>query len=275
MNSATFPDPRRVTQLRDFLDPLVDRFESPDYIDNDPIAIPHAFDSRGDIEVVGLFAALLAWGQRPTILSKLADLSERMDHRPYDFVLNFREDRDMDRLSGFKHRTFNDQDAFWLITNLSRALNESGSIEALFAIRPDDDCIGQGIENFTSTILDRNPRTPSRLRKHVARPSTGSACKRLCMYVRWMCRPGPFDLGLWDSVDRSQLVLPLDVHSGRQARALGLLTRKSNDWPAAIELTENCALLSPKDPTRYDLSLFGIGAYGVDIPEGLRVNLPT
>ncbi len=260
-----------VGPIKAYLDPLVTQFETVRFIDDDPISVPHAFDSRGDQEVIGLFAALLAWGQRRTILAKMADLCERMDNQPFNFVANFNVDRDAERLIGFKHRTFNASDAVWLIGNLSLALREHRSIEALFNVQPEHDHIGPGIERFSSLILNPEFGTPNRLRKHVARPSTGSACKRLSMYVRWMTRPGPFDLGLWKSVSPRQLIAPLDVHSGRQARELGLLRRKANDWRAAIELTESCRLLSASDPIRYDLALFGIGANRLTIPSELLI----
>ena len=257
-------------ETKAFLDPLVEQFEAESWIDDDPISIPHAFDDPRDQETIGLFAALLAWGQRPVILSKLAELCERMGNRPFDFVRNFSESRDAHKLVGFKHRTFNDGDAIILVRNLGRALRTSGSIEALFQVGGEDADIGPGIESFASAILDAHSDTPRRLGKHVARPSTGSACKRLAMYVRWMVRSGPVDLGIWDSIRPDQLVAPLDVHSGRQARALGLLTRKADDWRSALELTRACRGMCATDPVRYDFALFGIGVHGIDIPPHLQ-----
>lgn len=253
--------------LQTLLDPLVEQFESVDYIDDDPVSIPHAFDDPQDQEIIGLFAAILAWGQRKTILSKLAELSERMDNRPYRFVYDFNVNRDAHQLDGFRHRTFKPEDAVWLVDNLRTCLRTFQSIESMFV--PDDvhkaNSLEPGIEHFSGVLLNANPATPRRLFKHVARPSTKSACKRLCMYARWMTRPGPYDLGIWKRIQPKQLIAPLDVHSGRQARTLGLLTRKQNDWKAAIELTESCRQLNRNDPIRYDLALFGIGAYQIDL----------
>ncbi|NNF57586.1 MAG: TIGR02757 family protein [Rhodothermaceae bacterium] len=249
--------------LQATLDNLVARYERPAFIADDPIAFPHAFDDPRDQEVIGLFAALLAWGRRSIINSKLAELVERMDYRPYRFVRDFRPARDEARLAGFKHRTFQPADAFALTCALQATLYAYDSLEALFATHlpagaPD---IGPAIQGFSDTLLTITPEAPMRT-KHFARPSTGSACKRLAMYARWMVRSGPVDLGLWNSVSPAQLVLPLDVHTGRQARRLGLLTRRQDDWKAVHELTALCRAFCPDDPARYDFALFGVGAYG-------------
>ncbi|HET6569311.1 MAG TPA: TIGR02757 family protein [Rhodothermales bacterium] len=250
-------------KLKAYLDALVDELEQPAFIPDDPIAIPHGFDDPRDQEVIGLYVALLAWGRRATIMSKTAELCERMRYRPYAFVKGF-DAEDAGRLAGFKHRTFQPEDAFWLTRCLSALLNEFGSIEQVFAryMGSGDPHVGPGIEGFATTLLHAVPSVPDRLAKHVARPSTGSACKRINMYLRWMVRPGPVDLGLWTHIGTGQLLLPLDVHSGRTARALGLLKRPVNDWRATLELSEVCRVMCPEDPARYDYAFFGSGASG-------------
>lgn len=249
--------------LKTYLDTLVRKYETSEFILLDPISIPHGFDDPADQEIIGLYAALLAWGQRKTVLNKLADLCERMNYRPLDFVANFSEEKGRQHLAGFKHRTFQPEDAFWLTHNLSLVLERFGSIEGAFSTFLDksEGHVGSAIQGFSNLLFSISPETPARLRKHLARPQTGSACKRLCMYLRWMVRTGPVDLGIWQSLDTSLLVLPLDVHVGRQARALGLLARKQDDWRAALELTQNCRRLCPEDPSKYDFALFGTGAY--------------
>lgn len=277
--------------LKQYLDDLVDRYENPAFIEDDPIAIPHGFDDPRDQEVIGLYAALLAWGRRATVLNKMEELCERMDYRPYRFVRTFDPARDADALDGFVHRTFQPEDAFWFTKNLSAALDRhGGTVEGIFADALDahdaassdaaaassgpasdqaDDVdstglpvgVGPSIQGFSTTILQIDPKTPQRLRKHLARPDAKSACKRLNMYLRWMVRPGPVDLGLWTRIAPERLMLPLDVHSGRQARALGLVQRKSNDWKAVQRLTAACRWLDPSDPARYDFAFFGPGAH--------------
>lgn len=262
--------------LKAYLDRCVDRYQRPAFITPDPVSIPHAFDDPRDQEVIGLYAALLAWGRRATVLAKMEDLCERMRYQPYRFVRHFEHGGHALRLEGFKHRTFQPIDAYWLTRNLSRALQAHETIERMFArhLGPGAPHVGPAIQGFSDTLTGF-PDTPARLRKHLARPSTGSACKRLCMYLRWMVRKGPVDLGLWNQITPGQLILPLDVHSGRQARALGLLERPTNDWRAALALTATCRTLDPTDPARYDFALFGIGAYGDTLDERFVSNTET
>lgn len=252
------------TLIKTYLDRLVSHFERPAFIASDPISFPHGFDDPRDQEVIGLFAALLAWGQRKTVLNKMAELCERMRFQPYRFVREFNAERDADRLKGFKHRTFQPRDAFWLTHNLGMLLREHDTVERLFSRHssPGDVDAGPAIQGFSESIMQAAPETPARLQKHLARPGAGSACKRLSMYLRWMVRPGPVDLGIWTRIETHQLVLPLDVHSGRQARKLGLLERAYDDWRACVELTENCRVLCAEDPARYDFAFFGLGIYG-------------
>ena len=251
-------------ELKEYLDVLVARFETPAFIEIDPISIPHGFDDPRDQEVIGLYAALLAWGQRRTVLNKMSELCERMQYRPFRFVYDFREGSGSERLAGFKHRTFQPGDAFWLTRSLSESLRRHKSVENLFARHLPEDAqhVGPAIEGFSTSLLSALPGTPRRLRKHLARPGAGSACKRLAMYLRWMVRPGPVDLAIWTGIRPDQLVLPLDVHAGRVARATGLLTRAADDWRSVLELTEQCRLLDPPDPARYDFALFGLGVEG-------------
>lgn len=246
-----------------WLDALVDRYERPAFIGEDPIRVPHAFDSPDDQETIGLFAALLAWGRRSVILSKLDELVDRMDGQPTRFVDHFEVGRHMRQLEGFTHRTFQPHDALALVLAVQAARRRFGSLGALFAagLDPHSPDIGPAIQTFSDTLLSLVPETPVRS-KHLARPSTGSACKRLAMYARWMVRPGPVDLRLWTHISPRQLVLPLDVHTGRQARRLGLLNRRQDDWRAVEEVTARLRTLRPDDPARYDFALFGLGAYG-------------
>lgn len=259
-----------------YVEGLVRHFERPEFIYTDPISIPHGFDDPRDQEVIGLYAALLAWGRRRTVLNKMAELCERMRFRPYEFVRGFDPARDADLLKGFKHRTFQPQDAHWLTRNLGALLREHGSLEELFARHLSDEPagdartvesvpvqdVGPAIQGFSESVMNAHPQTPKRLQKHLARPDSGSACKRLNMYLRWMVRPGPVDLGIWTRIRPHQLMLPLDVHSGRQARHLGILERTYNDWRACLELTDNCRRLCASDPARYDFAFFGLGVYG-------------
>ena len=258
--------PPDLARLKPELDRLAALYEDARFIEDDPVSVPHAFDDPADREVIGLFAAILAWGRRATILSKMGELAERLRLRPARFVLDFDPVRDGPRLDGFKHRTFTDGDARALVLALQAALREYGSLERIAAVHLTEEAthIGPAIQGLSDTLMTAVPGTPRRLQKHLARPDAGSAAKRLAMYVRWMVRPGPVDFGQWTAVRPDQLVLPLDVHTGRQARKLGLLHRRQDDWRAVRELTDACSLLDPADPCRYDYALFGLGAYGPD-----------
>ncbi len=258
-----------MTVTRNVLEHLVAHFEQPAFIESDPISIPHAFDDPRDQEVIGFYAALLAWGRRDIVLKKMADLCERMDYRPYRFVRDFHRGTRAHQLEGFKHRTFQPEDAYWLTLMLSRALAIYGTMEDLFAehLPPDSPDVGPALEGVYHTLISRAPEAPLRVRKHIARPSSGSACKRLNMYLRWMVRSGPVDLGIWKRISPRQLLLPLDVHVERTARSWGLLRRKQNDWKAVQELTRACRAYAAEDPARYDFALFGASIYG--LPEGI------
>jgi len=233
-----------LSDLQSYLDTLVARYEDPSFVEDDPISIPHAFDNPRDQEVIGFYAALLAWGRRDVLLRKLEELCERMNHAPAHFVRTFDASRDAEALDGFVHRTFQPVDALW-----------PGTTDA-------PSPVAEMIQGVSTTLLTIDNDTPQRLRKHLARPTAGSACKRLNMYLRWMVRPGPVDFGIWDCLVPAELMLPVDVHVGRQARALGLLERKSNDWTAVRRLTAVCRHFCPDDPARYDFAFFGTGAQG-------------
>ena len=258
-------DSIKIENLRSYLDPLVIRFESESFIKDDPISIPHGFEHPEDQTIIGLFAALLAWGRRDIMMAKLAELCERMQFNPKHFVRSYQISTHRSALDGFVHRTFNANDAEGIVLSI-QSLLKTGSLESVFASGMKKEApVESGLQHFSEQIFRHVPGQPKRIQKHLARPLSGSACKRLNMYLRWMVRPGPVDLGLWHVLDPSELMLPLDVHSGNQARNVGLLLRPSNDWKAVLELSTACRLLSPTDPARYDFALFGTGAAGEEL----------
>ena len=243
-------------QLRQLLDARYERYNRPEFIAQDPIQIPHRFTQRADIEISGLFAALLAWGQRPTIISKCHELMRRMDDAPHQFVTQH-TDEDLKRLLGFCHRTFCDTDLLYFVHWLRWYYGQHPTLEDAFLNGATQ---RERLENFHALFFGL-PDAPGRTRKHVATPARGSACKRVNMYLRWLVRRDSHgvDFGLWTRLSPADLIIPIDVHVERQARPLGLLTRKLVDWPAAEELTANLRLLDPADPVKYDFALFGAG----------------
>ncbi|MEM6264946.1 MAG: TIGR02757 family protein [Bacteroidota bacterium] len=246
------------SELKDFLELKYSQYNTPDFIAEDPISIPHQFQRKEDIEIAGFFSALIAWGRRNMIIRNAQSLMERMDMAPYDFVMAA-EEEDLNRLSGFVHRTFNEQDAYALVLSLRMAYQQEGGLEALLTKGP---TVYEGLVNLR-TVLSTHPVFPQRTHKHLANPAKGSSAKRLNMYLRWMVRSDKrgVDFGIWKGLAPSQLLCPLDVHTAKVARKLGLLTRKQNDWKAVVELTDNLKVFSPEDPVKYDFSLFGLGVY--------------
>ena len=248
-------------KLKEYLDGLVLRFNQPAFIPADPISIPRQFSRKEDIEIAGLLVALLAWGQRKTILQKMQELLQRMDRAPFDFILQH-QDKDLKKLEGFVHRTFNDTDLLYMVSFLKQVYQNHGSLEKVFFPNehPEKDAVFQGLIRFRSRFME-SPDFPHRTGKHVSSPAKGSACKRLNMFLRWMVRKDEagVDFGIWNAIKPAQLICPCDVHVERQARRLGLVSRPKADWQLAEELTENLRQLNPADPVRYDFALFGLG----------------
>lgn len=244
--------------LKELLDAKVDLYERPDFIPADPISIPHRYSRRQDIEVAGLLAATIAWGNRKAIVSKANQMADRLGSDPFDFVMSA-SDSQIDALSSFVYRTFQKEDLPSMVRGLRRAysLSPSLSLEDLF-LPSDGESLRDGIARFRDAMT---PDMAQRSLKHIPNPASGSAAKRICMFLRWMVRSFArgVDFGLWSRISPSRLVIPLDVHAARTARSLGLLSRSQNDWQAASQLTSALTELSPSDPVRYDFALFSIG----------------
>jgi uncharacterized protein (TIGR02757 family) len=247
--------------LKAQLDELVEHYNQPSFIEQDPICIPHQFSRKQDIEIMGFWAAMLAWGQRKTIINKSKELVELMDGAPYDFILNH-EEKDRARFMAFKHRTFQPTDTLYFLAFFQYYYRQHDSLEEAFArhLPTDAPDVGPALVGFHEDFFDL-PFAPQRTRKHVATPKRRSTCKRLNMFLRWMVRQDDngVDFGLWQHIHPRQLLMPLDVHVERVARRLGLLQRKQVDWQAVLELTEQVRRFDPEDPVKYDFALFGMG----------------
>lgn len=246
--------------LKEFLDKKVEQYHRPEFIDSDPIQIPHRFSLKEDIEISAFLTSLMAWGNRKMIIGKANDLMNRMGNSPFDFVMNYHENQ-FDKIEEFKHRTMNSTDVSFLISSLQNIYKNHDGLESVFQFSATDSDSFDSIMNFRNVFLT----TPHLIRseKHLSSPAKGSAAKRINMFLRWMVRDSNegVDFGLWKNISSAQLVCPLDVHSGNVSRKLGLLSRKQNDWKAASELTSNLKKLDPKDPVKYDFALFGLGVF--------------
>ncbi len=243
------------------LDDAYERFARPDFIAGDPIQVPHAFACREDAEIMGFLTATIAWGQRRTIIANAWKLAHQMNESPYAFVMEAGP-HDLRALDHFAHRTFNGTDLKQFIRSLRHLYTQHGGLEPAFLENGRLNDMGTAISRFKQRFFE--PHHLPRTRKHVADPGRGSNAKRINMFLRWMVRPADrgVDLGLWKRITPAQLMMPLDVHTGRVGRGLGLLTRKQDDWRAVEELTAALRHFDPEDPVRYDIAMFAAGVEG-------------
>ena len=271
-----------IADIKTFLEAKVIQYNRPEFIPNDPVCIPHLFTKKQDIEIMGLWASVLAWGQRVTIINKCHELVKLMDGAPHDFIMNHAE-TDLKKLLKFKHRTFNDIDTLYFISFFKHHYSKYDSLETAFLSRagchaealeasaqwPDRrhgvvDDAGGVVENALNAFrayFFSLPDFPHRTKKHISSPSQKSTCKRLNMFLRWMVRKDNcgVDFGIWNEIKPADLICPCDLHVDRVARKLNLITRKQTDWQTAVELTDRLREFDPVDPVKYDFALFGLG----------------
>jgi len=230
------------------------------FIESDPIQVPHQFSKKEDIEIAGFLTATIAWGNRKSIIGNAKRMMLLMDNAPYDFVIHH-HDSDLDQLKPFVHRTFNGTDLIQFVKSLKHIYMQHKGLEPVFESYAEGDSLQRAIHEFKSLFfeIEHLPRTC----KHISDPLKNSAAKRINMFLRWMVRQdnAGVDFGIWQSLSPSQLSCPLDVHSGNVARKLGLLTRKQNDAKALLELDRSLRKLDPLDPAKYDFALFGLGVF--------------
>lgn len=225
------------------------------FIPDDPISIPHRFTKKEDIEIAGFLSAIIAWGNRKSIIKSANRIIEYMNEAPHDFILNH-EDKDLKSFQKFVHRTFNSDDLLGFIACLKNLYTEGDGLQGAFRSSTDHE---ESLRQFP--VLFFKKEVLARTHKHIAKIDKGSAAKRINMFLRWMVRSEVtgVDFGLWKNISPSELFIPLDVHTARVARSLGLLERKQNDWQAVKELTEKLRQFDPSDPVKYDFALFGMG----------------
>ncbi|KAA2244726.1 TIGR02757 family protein [Chitinophaga agrisoli] len=247
-------------ELKQYLDAKAAYYDHPDFIKNDPVCIPHRFSKLQDVEIAGLFAATLAWGNRTTIINKCTELLSLMDDAPFEFI-RYHQPMDRRRLMQFCHRTFNGLDLLYFVEFLQHYYTNVTSLEFAFSghIIPEDETVEKALAGFHRIFFGLEH--PERTRKHISTPEKNSACKRLNMYLRWMVRrdKNGVDFGLWQHISPAQLVCPVDVHVARVATRLGLISEAKSNWKTALELTARLREMDPEDPTKYDFALFGLG----------------
>ena len=249
-----------LTEIKSFLDYKADFYENENFIENDPISIPHLFSKKEDIEISGFITSTISWGLRKTIIKNSKKIVEMMDFSPFDFILNHSKS-DLKPLSKFVHRTFNGIDLLFFIKSLKNIYRNHGGLENLF--KPNEiNCNTSYLIHEMKKVffsISHNIRT----KKHISDPLNGSAAKRINMFLRWMVRSNKkrVDFELWKSLSPSQLSCPLDIHSARVARKLNILKRNQNDYKATLELDSYLREFNPNDPVKYDFALFGLGIF--------------
>jgi len=245
-------------ELKIFLDEKADQYNHPEFIENDPIQIPHRFTLKQDIEIAGFLAATISWGNRKAIIKSAEKMLDIMGNTPYDFVLNHSE-KDLKLIENKSiHRTFNAEDFTYFIKQFNRIYRENESLEVLFRLNESETSFLHSVERFRSSFLGTEKH---RSHKHVSSPYKNSSTKRIIMFLRWMVRKDKrgVDFGIWENIDQGYLSIPLDVHTGNISRKLGLISRTQNDWKTVEELDAVIRKFDEEDPAKYDFALFGLG----------------
>ncbi len=249
-------------ELHDLLETLHDRYNRPEFIEPDPISIPHSFERLEDKEIAGFLAATIAWGNRKAIVKSARRMVEMMDNAPFDFTMGASED-DLRPLLRYVHRTFNGEDFTDFILGLRHLCRQWGSVgEAVQGLYEREGSIQGVLAELREEFFEVEHSL--HCEKHLSSIVKGASCKRLNMYFRWFVRRDNrgVDFGAWERIPQSALYLPLDVHTGNMGRALGLLSRKANDWKAVEEITSALRQHDASDPVKYDFALFGAGIEG-------------
>ncbi len=244
--------------IREILDAYRIRWIQEGWYNDDPIQFPLRYESREDREIVGILAALLAWGRRDIIANKMRFLLELLGHNPAQSVINGTYDKA--KLDQFKHRIYKGRHILILLDALAELLAKYGTIAKEFAKLQDGDIIG-AMQDFYNMVIKRTPIHDERIITHlVPDPSRGSACKRMTMFLRWMVRREYPDMGLWTQFSPSHLLISLDVHAWRSAKHFGLTRFANPSLKAAIEVTQNVSkMLDSRDPAKYDVALWLLG----------------
>jgi uncharacterized protein (TIGR02757 family) len=253
--------------LKPTLDQLYEQFNDAHSV-SDPIQIVRRFERPEDLEIVGFCAAALAFGRVQSVLNSIEGLLAVMGPSPSTFVRNFEPARDRQLLDHLVHRWTRGIDLAALIWLLRQMLHSHGSIEGFFVegADPSADTVESALDAFSRRACALNLRAVygTRIPKpgvsyFFARPSSGGACKRLNLFLRWMVRRDRVDLGIWRRLTPAQLIVPLDTHVIRVGRCLGLTKYSSPGWRMAADITRALRALDPQDPVRYDFSLCHLG----------------
>ena len=245
-----------ITKLE--IDELVREYETADFIKDDPVQFPHRYNqSREDSEIAGFVASLLAYGNRKVFIKKLNELfCDIAQNEPYNFIMNF----EPEMLGNFNYRFGTTSDFAEVFNSLRNLYEKDGGLEELFKYGYKNPVENNMFIPVTDYFYSHaGEKAGQGFYFMIPNSRNGGAMKRMCMYLRWMIRKGPVDLGLWDFMPASELLIPLDVHVARISREMGLLTRKANDFKSVLELSKKLKGFDAADPAKYDFAMFGYG----------------
>jgi uncharacterized protein (TIGR02757 family) len=263
-----------MSDLKRHLDHFLETFPKESRIASDPVQFVHRYDDPRDREIAGLIASAFAYGNVKIVLRSVESALHFLGRSPSQAIAAFDPEKDARRLRGFYHRFNTSRDLAVLFWILRRALEDYGSLEAAFGkgVSPEDADVTAGLERFGSVLLGFGherfyPRGELKRRIGVRflfpRPSEGSACKRMNLFLRWMVRPHDgVDCGVWTVAAPRQLVIPLDTHIARISTYIGLTAMRSPGWSMALDVTRSLRRLDPTDPLRYDFALCHLGIAG-------------
>jgi len=245
-------------ELKDLLENKFNLYNSTNFIIEDPISIPHAYNQKEDIEIISFLISIISWGNRKSIIKSGNKLREILGSSPIDFIMRFKE-KDLKKID-FVHRTFNKFDLIYFLKSLKNIYENHDGLENVFSKNLNDEFMYNNISNFRKIFFSLNHE--KRTEKHISNPKKNSACKRINMFLRWMVRnDGVVDFGIWKKIKPSMLSCPLDVHTANIGRKLNLISRKQNDLKTVLELDQKLRSFDKNDPVKYDYALFGMGVY--------------
>ena len=250
-------------KIKQILDKYAEQYDTEDFTKDDPVQFVHLYKNMEDIELAGLISSMFAYGKRELFISKLKSFFERVEH-PFDYVRNFDEKDEF--LNNFGYRFSKGIDFIQILKIIKDLENQGETIQSLFKYAYDNTGtiagMLQGVVEYFYANVDME--ITQGFYHLIPNPSNNGAMKRMNMMLRWFVRKSPVDVGIWNFIDKSELIIPLDVHVGNISRKIGLLERKNNDMKSALEITEKLKEFDEKDPVKYDFALFGIGVNGVE-----------
>jgi uncharacterized protein (TIGR02757 family) len=252
---------KQISYIKDILGILYRRYNHKKFVPPDPLQFVYRYSTPGDMEIVAFLASALAYGRVEQIEKSLTDLFGPMGNSPFEFVQNF-DGEQKEKLKSFKHRFTTGNDISDLLKLLQVIVSKYGSIEEFFmqGYSDSDENIVPALSKFCDALTaGHNGQTTRGLKYLLADPARGSACKRLNLFLRWMVRDDDVDTGLWKSIDKAKLIVPVDVHMARLCKILGFYDRKSISLSTALEITAGFRQIEPADPVKYDFALSRIG----------------